>query len=505
MPANAISPSRILFVDDEQPILNSLKRLTRDMDAECVFATSGKEGLALFQSEPFDIVVSDMMMPEMRGTEFLAQVADIYPESLRIVLSGYSEQENVLAAINKGRIWGFIDKPWDDVHLLTTLSQAINTQQLVAERALLKRTVEKYEREYKSGFSDFVGSSMPMQFVYNAIERAAPSHASVFITGPSGTGKELAAQAIHEHSARSEGPFIPLNCAAIPSDLMESEIFGHVKGAFSSAVSNRDGAATLAHKGTLFLDELTEMDISLQAKLLRFIQTGSFQKVGSGKVEVVDIRFVCACNRPPLQAIEDKLLREDLYYRLNVISISMPPLNERGDDVVNLASYFLSSFAGLENKSFAGFSKDAEELLKAYAWPGNVRQLENCIHSVVIMCEGPLITGEMLKKPLDLTPDDIENLIPSKRSQNETESPLAKAPSDLEATREKPAIDANADQINPLHSNTILPLSEIERVAIEEAVTRCDGNVVKAASALEVSPSTLYRKIQQWEKHSSPS
>lgn len=489
--------SRILFVDDERSILNSLKRLTRELDAECIFVSSGHEALELFEQEPFDIVVSDMKMPEMDGSILLAEIALRYPECLRMVLSGYSEQENVLAAINKGRIWGFIDKPWDDSQLLATLSHAMNTQQLIAERALLRRTVEKYEREYKTGFSDFVGSSMPMQFVYNSIERAAPSVASVFITGPSGTGKELAAQAIHEHSTRKDAAFIALNCAAIPKDLMESEIFGHVKGAFSSAVSNRDGAATLANKGTLFLDELTEMDISLQAKLLRFIQTGSFQKVGSGKTEVVDIRFVCACNRPPLNAIADNLLREDLYYRLNVISISMPPLNERGEDVVDLATYFLSTFARLENKTFGGFSKNAKGLLTSYSWPGNVRQLENCIHSIVIMCEGPLITADMMLKPLGLSAEDLSEL----------------SESDLDGTAKHRGVDQKEEQgaSTQLASEStnagstenldiIQPLSLVEKGAIESAVRLCNGNVVKAASALEVSPSTLYRKIQQWEK-----
>ena len=219
-----------------------------------------------------------------------------------------------------------------------------------------------------------------MQFVYSCIEQSAPSSASVFITGPSGSGKEVAAQAIHRLSKRKNGPFIALNCAAIPSELMESEIFGHIKGAFSGAVSNRDGAATLANGGSLFLDEIGEMDISLQAKLLRFIQTGCFQKVGSGKEEKVDIRFISATNREPQIAINEKKLREDLFYRLNVISIALPALNERGNDIVKLAEHFLSHFCEVEEKVFAGFSTEAENLIKSYSWPGNVRQLQNVIH-----------------------------------------------------------------------------------------------------------------------------
>lgn len=487
-----IALARILFVDDEQSILNSLKRITRELNAECVFVTSGDEALKLAQLEPFDVVVSDMRMPSMDGTQLLGRIAELYPECIRIVLSGYSEQDLIMGAINKGRIWGFVDKPWDDRQLITTLKHAIDTQQLVAERALLRRTLERYEKEYKEGFSGFIGRSLSMQWVYNAIERAAPSNASVFITGPSGTGKELAAQAIHEYSNRKDAPFIALNCAAIPGDLIESEIFGHVKGAFSSAVSNREGAATLAHKGTLFLDELTEMDIGLQAKLLRFIQTGAFQRVGSSKTELVDIRFVCACNRSPLEAIDNKLLREDLYYRLNVISIDMPALNDRGGDVILLAEHFLKNFSELENKTFAGFSSDAISMLEKHAWPGNVRQLENCIHSVVIMCEGPLITAEMLSRPLG-----VQNRISdSEKLKINTESDSIKEDS---ATSH----DINTAANLVLDSDSLIrPLSEIERDAIQRAVNSFDGNVVKAAGALEVSPSTLYRKIQQWESSS---
>jgi two-component system repressor protein LuxO len=468
--------AKVLFVDDEESILASLKRLTRKLDAQCFFASSGAEGLIILAEESIDVVVSDMKMPEMTGVEFLTQVASSYPETIRIALTGFTDHDMVLATINDGRIWGYLQKPWDNQHLLVTLDQALFTRRLMLERMMLQRTVRSYEQFSKSKFEGFIGDSSTMQVVYHIIETAAPSNASIFITGSSGTGKEVAATAIHNRSKQKDGPFIALNCAAIPSELIESEIFGHTKGAFSGAIDNRDGAATLADGGTLFLDELAEMDISLQSKLLRFIQTGTFQKVGSSKSQHVTIRFICATNKNPQQAITDGLLREDLYYRLNVISLDLPDLKDREWDSLLLANHCLQRFAKTEDKIFAGFSEDAERLIRNYPWPGNVRQLENCINSVVIMSPGPLVSLEDLNQSLRLSPSDLADY--------QQASPL-----------DNTAIAASPDNIS---SSEIIPLSVVERQAIEHAVAHCDGNVVKAAAQLDVSPSTLYRKIQQW-------
>ncbi|WP_075187220.1 sigma-54-dependent transcriptional regulator [Teredinibacter haidensis] len=478
-------PARILFVDDEPAILKSLSRTTRPLNTECVFVDAGSKALELLEETPFDVIVSDMRMPNMDGATLLAKVAELYPETMRLVLSGYSDDALIMAAINEGRIWGYIHKPWEDTHLLVTLQQAIAAQQIMVERALLRHTVARFTREHQAGFCQFIGSSTAMQTVYNQIERAAPSNASVFVTGPSGTGKELAAQALHQLSPRGNGPFIALNCAAIPGELMESEIFGHVKGAFSGAISNRDGAATQANGGTLFLDELGEMDISLQAKLLRFIQTGSFQKVGGSRPEVVDIRFVCATNRLPQEAIAEGLLREDLYYRLNVVSIAMPPLAKRESDPLLLARHFLAKFAEQEHKELADFSRDAALLINQYQWPGNVRQLENCVHSAVVMSPGPMITSEDLASALQLPEGERENLI----------KPVAAVPSSI-----APVALVSSGGAEPVSGGGDLrSLADVERDYIEYAITHCQGNVVRAASALQVSPSTLYRKIQNWE------
>lgn len=481
--------TRILFVDDEPQILKSLQRMTRSLRADCHFVESGSAALAAFEEEPFDVVVSDMQMPNMDGATLLAHIAQQHPESIRIVLTGYSDEHSIMNAINEGRIWGFIRKPWDDSQLIATLRQAEATQQVIAERALLRRTVARYGGGQRHQFHGFIGSSSTMQLVYSAIERAGPSQASVFITGPSGAGKEVAAQALHDVSPRKDKAFVALNCAAIPKELMESEIFGHVKGAFSGATSNRDGAAQQANGGTLFLDEIAEMDILLQAKLLRFIQTGTVQKVGATKAESVDIRFICATNRNPQEAIDQGFLREDLYYRLNVVTINMPPLASRDTDAEEIATNFLDYFSGQEKKSFSGFSRTAKILLAHYPWPGNVRQLRNCIHNLVIMNEGPLITEHQLAEALHLDADTLANYL----AKSEATALVA---NDLIASAKQSTPDSLSN------NNAIRLLSDVEREAIERAIDICFGNVVQAAAALGVSPSTLYRKIQSWEKSS---
>jgi len=496
----SVKTANILFVDDEESILGTLKRFMRNSQYQCFYANSGKEALQILEDEVIDVVVSDMKMPEMNGEELLREVSNKYPETVRIVLSAFSEDELVMGAINQGHIWGFIHKPWNNTELAQALDQAIFTQQVIAERALLKRTLNQYKSQQKNEFEGFVGSSVNMQFIYNAIEKAAPSNASVFITGESGTGKEVAARALHSLSKRSGGPFIALNCAAIPGELMESEIFGHIKGAFSGAINNRDGAATQADGGTLFLDELAEMDISLQSKLLRFIQTGTFQRVGSNQIETINIRFICATNQEPLSTIQDKKLREDLYYRLNVISINLPPLKERDNDPYLLAQAFLSKFIKIEDKMVVGFSSDAEKLILSYNWPGNVRQLENVIHSAVVMSNGPLITDQCLAQALNTPLDKLKENYASRRVFENTElmpqsSPLARH--STSSTIDQNSIGSEGALNSP---REIEPLAKVEEQAIKQAIDHCDGNIVKAASLLEVSPSTLYRKIQSWEQ-----
>ncbi|WNC70196.1 sigma-54 dependent transcriptional regulator [Thalassotalea nanhaiensis] len=487
--------SSVLFVDDESMILDALKRVCRKLYATVFTAHGGHEALEIIKNNQIDIIVSDINMPNMDGITFLEKVSKISPESIRIILTAYTDVNNTLAAINEGKVWGYLNKPWDNTHLINTLNQVIEFRKIMVERTLLKEFKPRDSFPSIDKFSGFVGSSAKMQNIYQTIKQCAPCKASVFITGPSGSGKEVAAQALHELSRRKEGSFIALNCAAIPAELMESEIFGHVKGAFSGAHSNRDGAATLAHNGTLFLDEIAEMDIILQAKLLRFIQTGTFSRVGSGKVEKVDVRFISATNREPDKAIAENKLREDLFYRLNVLPIALPPLNERGSDVVQIAEVFLQKYNQIEERNYQGFTPLAKKLLRKYQWPGNVRQLQNLIYSAVVLANEPLIDEHIFASILNLSDEQLSLLLESE---------------DVAQIHEK-ATDSNipigecvvTDGKSFQDNSKIYTLASVERKTIEHALSQCNDNVVKAAEALGVSPSTLYRKIQQWQDSAS--
>jgi two-component system repressor protein LuxO len=485
---NSDTQSNILFVDDEVNILDALTRSVRGLNLQVHSANSAKEGIVILEQNDIDIVISDKKMPGIDGNEFLQEVAHRWPETVRIMLTAFTELDAVMDAINTGRVWSFMQKPWNNDELVITIQQAINYSEILAERSLLRRTLEQWQSRRKHNFMNFIGQSTPMQFVYDSVERCAQSHASVFITGPSGAGKELVAEAIHKLSPRKNMTLVSLNCAAIPGELMESEIFGHVKGAFSGAASNREGAAQRADKGILFLDEIGEMDIALQAKILRFVQTGTFQKVGSNKVEKVDIRFLSATNREPQEAIEKGLLREDLYYRLNVISINLPPLNEREQDSIQIAHFFLQHFSELDNKIFVGLSSDAQKLIQNYDWPGNVRQLENTIHSAIVMSEGPLLTAKIIIRQLRLSDEKVREI------NNRKKSSLVMQGSCLNP----PAVLHTSDELFT-GIEGIRSLAEVERAAIEHAIAACKDNVVKAAGLLGVSPSTLYRKVQQWQ------
>ncbi len=329
-------------------------------------------------------------------------------------------------------------------------------EQLVA--CIAARPVADIPHESQSGFESFIGASATMRDVYASIARVAPSKAAVFVTGESGTGKELAALAVHARSGRSGG-FIALNCGAIPKELIESEIFGHMRGAFTGAVEERIGAAEAAHGGTLFLDEICEMDFALQAKLLRFVQTGEVRRVGGTKSKKVDVRIVCATNRDPKAEVKAGRFREDLFYRLHVLPVHLPPLRDRGTDTVMLARAFLSRLSREEDRSFAGFDPLAERLIASYAWPGNVRELEAVIRRVVVLNDGSLVTGDML-------PDEIA-------------SSVLRQPHASQRT-----------------SREILPMWVQEERIIEEALAAFGGNISRAAAALEINPSTIYRRRQ---------
>ena len=370
----------ILLIEDDPAQIRAYQGHMADTSYRMEVVDTGAKAQAVLANATPDAILLDLNLPDMDGLDILRGLSEQGRAGEVIVITTRSSVANAVEAMRLGA-FDYVVKPFDAERLRVTLRNAL-------DRRALSHRVAAYRELEREAYCDFIGSSLPMQAVYRTIDAAAGSKATVFVTGESGTGKELCAQAIHAKSARAGAPFIALNCGAIPHDLMESEIFGHVKGAFTGAVAERAGAARRADGGTLFLDEVCEMEPALQTKLLRFLQTGTFQKVGGSGEERVDVRIVCATNRDPLAEVAAGRFREDLFYRLHVIPIHMPPLRDRPDDVPVLARHFLGRFAGQEGKAFTTLSPDAEALLRGHAWPGNVRQLENLIHTVVVLHDG---------------------------------------------------------------------------------------------------------------------
>lgn len=313
----------------------------------------------------------------------------------------------------------------------------------------------------------FIGISQAMLDVYKTIEKVSKTETPVFILGESGTGKELCAQTIHAHSNRRAGLFIPVNCANLSTDRLESELFGHVKGAYTGADKDRKGAVECAKGGTLFLDEICEMPMEIQAKLLRFTQDFKYQKLGCDKWHTANIRIICATNKNPQEQTDLNLFRDDLFHRLHVVPITMPPLRERAGDITDVAFSYLKQYTNIHQKNFEGFSQNVEKIFQSYSWPGNIRELKNVIRKIVTLNDGQFITTDML-------PDDIIEL--------------------------KKPVTRSSD-----HHNIFLPLWQIEKHAIEKAIIFCDGNIPKAAAILDIAPSTIYRKIQSWDEKQTAS
>ncbi len=461
---------KVLMVEDSAPIRAVYSAYLKNEQINLKMAATGEKALDLINSFKPHIILLDIYLPDMSGIDILKMIFSSKLDIKVIVVTGSDSVTDAVAAMHYGA-YDFMSKPISAQRLKVTLNNTINTLHL-------NNLVTQYQSHQSDQFVGFIGASKVMQGIYQTIERVAPSKASVFITGESGTGKEVCAEAIHKLSSCKNGRFIPLNCAAIPKDLMESEIFGHVKGAFTGALTTREGAVGLADGGTLFLDEICEMDLSLQSKLLRFLQTGKYYKVGSNELESVDVRIICATNRNPMVEVKAGRFREDLYYRLHVIPIALPPLRERGDDVERIAQKFLIEFSKEEKKSFSRFSLRASQLLMSYDWPGNVRQLQNVVRQIVVMNDGAEVTEEML-------PDTIRSFV-----NKEYEVPIGVLGS----------VPRPYDLQNAERGFTVKPLAQVERETIEKTINFFHGNIERAAQALEINSSTIYRKMKVWSR-----
>jgi two-component system repressor protein LuxO len=464
----------VLVVEDSVMQVELYLSFLSSADFSVDAVSTGAKALAAIRQRQPEVVLLDLQLPDMDGLDLLRQARAEKCTASFVVMTAHGSVRRAVEAMQAGAE-DFLVKPFDQNRLLTTLRNQLEKQRLAS-------VLQSYRDKDRPGLEGMIGRSLAMQGLYRTIEAAAPSKATVFITGETGTGKELCAEAIHRLSPRARKPFVAINCAAIPKDLLESEIFGHVAGAFTGASKDRAGAATQADGGTLFLDEICEIDFDLQAKLLRFIQLETFRRVGGSKTEQADIRFVCATNRDPLAEVKAGRFREDLYYRLHVVPAFMPPLRERDEDVLLLAEHFLSYFSKRDGKAFSGLDSTAREVLLKYSWPGNVRELQNAIQHAVVLNSGPLLTAAAL------TPGLRGSAPRSSHPPESTAKPQVEEPA-----TERPKGEPKPDTV-------LLPLWKIEKDAITRTLETCGGDVQKAAVVLEISASTVYRKLQSWQK-----
>ncbi len=447
---------RILIADDDESARSGLADLLSTWGYEVEEAIDGKDALERVPAFGPSVVIADLVMPGLDGVALLKPLAELNPNTAVILLTGHATVETAVSAMREGA-YDYLTKPVDPRRLRVLLDKAVERGEMLREVTLLRRQLKE-----SLGIGPILGASAPMQEIYRLIELAAASSAPVLITGETGTGKELVARTIHQMSARAKGPFVAVNCSAIPETLMESELFGHEKGAFTGAHERKAGYFELADTGTIFLDEITEMSPALQVKYLRILQDGVVRRIG-GKTELkVDVRIMAATNRDALQAVRDRLLREDLYYRINVLAISLPPLRRRVDDIPLLVESFIAEFNGKYDRHVKSVDETAMMRLRDHAWPGNVRELRNIIERAVVGCAEDLISPTLL--PLGLAP-------PERHEQGNGDGVLL-----------------------PLGTT----LEQGERELILRTLESVNNNKTRAASILGTTPKTLHNKTRRW-------
>jgi DNA-binding NtrC family response regulator len=444
----------ILVVDDEKNIREGLGKALQLDGYNVLLAENGNAAIAAIGKHEIDLVISDLKMPGMTGEELLKQVTSKYPTIQVIILTGHGTIETAVNAMRDGA-YDFLTKPVNLDRLSLLVSRALSKRDLVLQHRALKEEVDRIKSKQK--YTRIIGKSSQMKKVMEIAEQVAPSKASVLITGESGVGKELVADAIQNLSDRREKPFIKVHCAALSESLLESELFGHEKGSFTGAVARKRGRFELAHMGTILLDEIGEISLAVQIKLLRVLQEKSFERVGGEETIEVDVRILAATNRDLKDEINKGNFREDLYYRLNVVNIHVPPLRERKEDVQLLTVAFLNQFSEENGKVIEGIGKKAKTALYNYSWPGNIRELQNCIESAVVLAKGNIVTE-----------DDLPASV---------------------------AADTDSDYIR-IDLGTSLP--EAEKEIIRSTLIAQNGNKSKTAEVLGIGRKTLHRKLQEY-------
>jgi len=455
--------NKILVVDDQKTVCYSIQRLLQSEGYDVLTASNGTDALSIINHKKPDLVIMDVRMPEMDGLEVLGKIKESHPDVQVIMMTAFSTTEKAIQAMKLGA-YDYLTKPFDNNGLLIRVNGAIKARDLMKEVVTLDE-IEDYEGER------IVGKSPAMLNIYKQIGKVAPTDATVLIRGESGAGKELAARAIYHYSKRSAKPFLAINCAAIPEHLLESELFGYERGAFTGADFKKIGKFEQCSGGTVFLDEIGDMSLGLQAKILRILQDGAFERLGGSETIKTDVRIVAATNKPLEDMVKEGLFREDLYYRLNVVSISLPPLRERKEDIKELAAYFIKKFNRKLGKNIKGITQEALEGLKEHSWTGNVRELENTIQKAMVFCNSDYLSIECCEN-LNLqkigscasVEDAIENLV-------------------------------NLAFKDGCHERFQDMMSMIEKGMVKRAMELTKGNQVHAAKLLGISRNTLRKKL----------
>jgi DNA-binding NtrC family response regulator len=446
---------RILIIDDEAAIRESLETLLTLEGYAVEMAVNGEDGLIAIERNTYDLVLLDLALPGKNGLEILAIIRERHPSLPVIMITAYGKVDNVVDAIRTGA-QNFVQKPWDNEKLLADIRSAVARHKAEEENLQLKRTLKQ-----RYNFTNIVGKSEAMLRIFDLVAQVAPSRSTVLIQGESGTGKELIAKALHANSPRRDKPFVPINTGAMPSELLESTLFGHVKGAFTSAVASKKGLFEVANGGTLFLDEIATMGMDTQAKILRVLQDKRFMQLGGIQEIQVDVRILAATNVDLRQAVREGKFREDLFYRLNVITVDLPPLRARREDIPPLANHFLEFYSNENGLDGRKLSTDAMRALVDYEWPGNVRELENAIERGVVLSSGPVIGSELL--PGHITGRSFQDAL-------------------LEHNPNASLFDI---------------IEDIERRIIVEKLERCNWNQTDAAEQFRIPLSTLNQKIKR--------
>ena len=453
----------VLVVDDEPKLCDLLSSALSQNDVQVFTAGNGLQALAILEQQDIDLVISDWRMPGMDGPQLLAEVKQRYPQLPVIVMTAYSTVKNAVQSMRNGA-YDYIAKPFDIDELDITVNKALQFRDILRDNARMRAELDEHQH-----VDSLIGDSPSFRRVLQAIDSVRDSSATILLTGESGTGKEMVARAIHKHGSRADKPFVAVNCAAIPEGLLESEMFGHRKGAFTGAVADRVGRFMQADKGTLFLDEVGDMPLALQAKILRALQERVIEPVGDPRERKVDVRVIAATNKNLLQAVADKEFREDLYYRLNVFPIPLPALRERVEDIASLARHFAHNLGATAGKRITGFSPSALQAMAQYSWPGNIRELQNCVERATIVANSSTIQDSDLPPYLfSAQPGQSSALL----------APGPSVPPDLEAA-----------------------LAEVEKAYILSALQQANGVQAAAAQLIGISERSFWYRLKKLGIH----